>query len=736
MSQNYQKIFESLSLPCLLIEPRSGSFIIKDATQKYCRLIGRKREELLGFVIPEVFTEDQTQGDESPEIFLDLLKKTAETGNCHCIGSLRYDIVDPMSQKFEKRYWTIENVPVMNDDGTEVEFILHTVIDKTADVLEEKEIVEVKQELEQTAEQKEHFTDSNPDGLYSLDNQGRFLSVNEGLVGIMQTSEDELLEMDFLTFCSNHDKDRTFHYFQKVLQGEKQEFEGDFISANGREMVLRISLVPMKINGEIYGAYGIAKDVIENRITKELIIQKEQELKRSQIKYKALVQEAFDLVGVLDISDNYKFVSESSLKVLGVPPEEFIGKNAFDLVHPDDKNRVIKEFSAIETRNKIRIAPFRCEDADGNWRWLEANVTNRLEDPNIEGVVINSREITDLIKKTCEVEELNERYKLAASATGDLIYDWDLVTNSVQRFFKGKEKLLGYRLDEMIKRNFWKKYIHPEELDALRELQKKALSNPARSQIRSQYRFKRADGSYAHIIDRGMIVRDENGKAIRMIGATSDVSGLIDRKNNLKVANKRFSYAMKATQEMIWDWDLVNNSIERSKSFEKIIGPQENGHLWPDQCWFEKIAYKDQQRVKGSLNKALDDPKITKWKEEYKILKYKGSKSYVIDRGYIIRDSFGKAIRMVGATLDVTESRRMLKEIKKQNKVLKEVAWEQAHIVRAPLARLKGLLELFDDTTNEEWSQQEILGLIKDSAEELDSIVSGIIRKTENFDKN
>ena len=103
----------------------------------------------------------------------------------------------------------------------------------------------------------------------------------------------------------------------------------------------------------------------------------------------------------------------------------------------------------------------------------------------------------------------------------------------------------------------------------------------------------------------------------------------------------------------------------------------------------------------------------------------------MIDRGYILRDPSGKAIRMVGAVLDVTESRRMIEEIKKQNEILKEVAWEQAHIVRAPLARMKELLSLLEEESYEEWSRGELLQLIIRSADELDELIENIIRKTE-----
>ena len=91
---------------------------------------------------------------------------------------------------------------------------------------------------------------------------------------------------------------------------------------------------------------------------------------------------------------------------------------------------------------------------------------------------------------------------------------------------------------------------------------------------------------------------------------------------------------------------------------------------------------------------------------------------------------------MVGALLDVTESREMISEIKKQNEILKKVAWEQAHVVRQPLARLKGLVNILAVEEQEEWTREELLNLIIHSAEELDEVISKIIRKTEEVGKN
>lgn len=620
---DYQQIFNSLTIPCLLLEPVEENFVVKDVTSGYCEIIGRKKEDLLGCVIPEIFLQDPGHPDDDPQIFIDLLKKTRETGYTHCMGASPYDIYNPVTGKYEKRFWSVENVPVMGENDSQIKYILHTVIDKTSEV---------------------------------------------------------------------------------------QAKSGNIESTDGFS----------KLNGNA----GMNCDPSERNLNGNLLDNEE--------KYKTLIKEAFDLAAVLDAEGNIKFVSESSKKVLGVPAEEMIGKYAFESIHPEDKQRVIANFEDIYEMESTCISPFRYPDSKGNYKWFETHMRNMLHDPTFEGVVLNTREITDLVNKTSEIEELNERYKLAASASGDLIYEWDLNTNIMERFFGDNEKYFGYEKNELQQLTQWGENIHPKEIEDLKTLLKNTLNNTSRNQIRSQYRFKRKDGSYAHVIDRAQIIRNKEGEAVKLVGATIDISSIIERKNALKLANKRFSYAMKATQEMIWDWDLVNNTIDRSTAFEKLIGPESDDLPSPDYSWYELVSKKDQKRVKASLDRALSNPKITIWSEEYEIYPRNGKKAYVTDRAFIIRNSEGKAIRMVGATLDVTKSREMMKAIETQNKVLKEIAWEQAHIVRAPLARIKGLLEYFDDPLNREMDQQEIIQLIKDSTDELDCIVTKIVRRTED----
>ena len=459
----------------------------------------------------------------------------------------------------------------------------------------------------------------------------------------------------------------------------------------------------------------------------------EEELKLSEQKFRSLVQEGSDLIGILDNEGYYSFVSENYKKILGFDPKELVGKNAYHFVHREDWERVKEQFYLLKEQKQVRIAPFRFRNKEGDYRWVQTTATNLLKDSAVKGIVANSRDVTTVIEQAREIENINERYQLAATATQDLIYDWDLTSNDVTRFHRGPGELFGYPADVVNRRDFWKTNIHPQDKPIEKKKLAEVISNPTKNFIKTEYRFRRADGTYAQVVDRGYILRDHNGKGIRLIGATSDISEITAKREALKIANRRFKMAMKATSEMIWDWDIATDSVTRSKGYKKIFGYDTNEATSVHSFWLTKVVDEDREKIKRSLASAIEDPEVKKWKLEYRLVKEDGKIAYVTDRGYILRDETGKATRMVGAVLDVTNSRKLLRKIQRQNKVLKEIAWEQSHVVRAPLARIKGLIHLLEDEVFEEMSKEEILFHIKDSANELDSIIRNIVEKTEKI---
>lgn len=140
-------------------------------------------------------------------------------------------------------------------------------------------------------------------------------------------------------------------------------------------------------------------------------MEKKRELMASERRFKALVQEGADLIAILDEQGNYQFVSESCYPILGIEPGYLVGKNAFDWIHPDDREAVLALFLKIREHRQIRTEPFRFMDGFGEYRWIVTIATNMTDDPAVGGVVANSRDITDAVMKARDLEISNERYR-------------------------------------------------------------------------------------------------------------------------------------------------------------------------------------------------------------------------------------------------------------------------------------------------------------------------------------
>ncbi|MEX0720305.1 MAG: histidine kinase dimerization/phosphoacceptor domain -containing protein [Balneolaceae bacterium] len=186
------------------------------------------------------------------------------------------------------------------------------------------------------------------------------------------------------------------------------DVELKIISGKGDERWIRATGEPEYKDGVCIRFYGISQNVTLRR-------QAEEEVELNDRRFKALVQHGMDMIAILDNEANYKFVSPTSLNVLGFPPDYFSDKNAFDLIHEDDKPRIFKQFSNLGKNETTQLKPFRFAHSAGDWRWLESTITNLTDDPAVQGFVVNSRDVTARqIKQEQIIDSLKEKETLLA----------------------------------------------------------------------------------------------------------------------------------------------------------------------------------------------------------------------------------------------------------------------------------------------------------------------------------
>ncbi|MGV3525824.1 MAG: PAS domain S-box protein [Candidatus Sericytochromatia bacterium] len=192
----------------------------------------------------------------------------------------------------------------------------------------------------------------------------------------------------------------------------------------------------------------------------------------------------------------------------------------------------------------------------------------------------------------------------------------------------------------------------------------------------------------------------------------------------LRLSNERYDFATRATSDVIWDLSLADRRIVFNNMMSEIFGWQDAQLETHISWWEERVHPEDQVRVLASLRGALQG-QYPYWNEEYRFRCADGSWRYVRDRGYILHNSAGEPVRLIGSMQDITRLKQHEIQVMNQNQRLKDIAWLQSHQVRRPLANMMGLLQLLEL----ELPPTELLGHLRREADELDRIIHDVVNK-------
>ncbi|MBA3943355.1 MAG: PAS domain S-box protein [Herpetosiphonaceae bacterium] len=168
-------------------------------------------------------------------------------------------------------------------------------------------------------------------------------------------------------------------------------------------------------------------------------------LEASAARFRSLVQNAADVIGVIDATGITTYQSPSVERVLGYHPDELIGRNSLWLLHPEDEARVYQLLGGTRSPASPTVMEFRVRHKDGSWRVIEANSTNRLHDPAIGGIVINYRDVTERKR----AEDVQRRLAVIVESSADAILSATL-DERILSWNPAAELLYGYAADEMV----------------------------------------------------------------------------------------------------------------------------------------------------------------------------------------------------------------------------------------------------------------------------------------------
>jgi len=269
-------------------------------------------------------------------------------------------------------------------------------------------------------------------------------------------------------------------------------------------------------DGEFLGYIGSCVDITDRK-------EAEQALRLSEQRYRSLVMAGTQMVWTTDAGG---MVVDMPFwrQLTGQTPDEVRGEGWAAAVHPDDRERVRDAWRrAVQSRTPYE-AEYRLRLHDGGYRWFAARAVPVSEPGGgVREWVGVFNDVHDRRVAEAALRQSEERYRLAMLATRDVVWDWDLATDEV-RFGDSIRQVLGFDPAEVDpEANWWYEHIHPEDRDRVVAGIHEAIH--ARAQVwTARYRHLKASGEWAVVDDRAYLLYGDDGRPVRMVGATQDVT--------------------------------------------------------------------------------------------------------------------------------------------------------------------------------------------------------------------
>ncbi|MDI1323026.1 MAG: PAS domain-containing protein [Algoriphagus sp.] len=297
--------------------------------------------------------------------------------------------------------------------------------------------------------------------------------------------------------------------------------------------------------------------------------------------------------------------------------------------------------------------------------------------------------------------ESNERFAFASKATSDVIWDWDLISNQVYRTDLFLEKFGYSNIPETNKAGFWASIIHPDDREQVNKNMESVLASQD-TYWEQEFRIRKSDQTYAYVCDKGYIIRNKENKAVRMIGATEDITKRKISQLELAKEKEKLENVILGTEAGTWEWNIQTGETLFNETWAKIIG-YELSELQPISIdtWKNMVNPEDLDRSFKALEMHFEG-KRDFYESEYRMKHKNNSCVWVLDRGKVSSwTDDGKPLMMFGTHMDITEKKAheetlliANQKLTNANEELLVFATLASHDIREPLRMISSFMSL------------------------------------------
>lgn len=759
--QHYSDVFQALPIPCLMLLPDAPHFTIINVSDAYLEITNTSREDLVGTGFFEVFPANPYQNN---TIWRNVFDEVIQSKKTCKVPPQKYAFpTADVPARLDVMYLEVINTPVLDDQG-EIKFIIRSMTNVTDTVHHEKFF----EETQRTARI----------GSWEINVARQTVTWSKGLRDIYEVTADfnpgfRVLE----EFYPNRDDQQAFEdtFARAMTDGTVFRLTLPMVTAKGNERWLSIVGKPELVGGTCTRIYGVTQDITDSKRLTELDDLEKRILETSTKRDAPLSTILSDYI--LGIETLYRGMYCS---ILGVHDDRLASWVAPSL--PQAYIASVHDLPVADNVGSCGTAAYRKErvivskiSTDPKWAYvrdlaLEHGLKACWSHPIIDaqGVVIAVFGIYYKQEKFPDPEELLiiDRMSAFLHIIIENRQNADRVRESASMMSQGQElaRFGSWQSDMETDRHTWSPVlctiygidpvqyvpsydhylalVHPDDRQRVDHLVKQLFETHQDTVF--EERIIRPDGEMRYLRSWTRLVMDEDQQPAKIFGACLDITESKQAELKLKQLHAQLEKQLKEVEQSeqkysalfhlnpqpMWVYDLetyrfldVNTAAIAHYGYtrEEFLSMTLLDIPPPEEVNKLEDAVKRAKRNDNLFSKGI----FTHRKKNGEIIK--------VDRQSNVIQFHGRKAELVLLN-DMTEKLYHIEAIEAQNKKLQEIAWLQSHMVRAPLARIMGLVDVIQNLPASNIDQNRLLTAIYDSATELDSILRDITKKAEQIE--
>ena len=539
-------------------------------------------------------------------------------------------------------YFDENGLALLTQVSDDISFALATIADSNALKQSEQQLRKLSQAVEQSSA-----------SIVITDLTGAIEYVNPKFTRLTGYTADEVIGQNPRLLKSGEMPAETYQQlWQTITQG--QEWQGQFHNRkkSGELFWEAASISPIKTaDGKITHFVAVKEDITKRK-------KAEQALRESETRYRLISENVADVIFQMDASTGrLSYASPSVERLLGYTPEEALAKTMIEFLPPDSRKQAaelsairIAHFQTLPSGKDVHQDEFVLLRKDGSI--IATEVKSTFMRNEIGGICIIAvvRDITESKQAEDALRQSEARFHMLANITyeGICISENGRICDVNDQLLK----MFGCERDEMVGEDVLN-FVAPDSRNIVAE-----AIRTDREEI-YEHQMRRKDGSYFYVETQSKMMRVGNRKL--RVAVTRDITERKRAQEALHQSQQRYMLAEHATNDGLWDWNILTDEEYFSPRWKEIIGYRNDELPNHKSSFLENIHSDDRAAVEAATRGHLE--KGEHYSLEFRLRHKNGSYRWVFSRGGAQRDPAGRPVRMVGAITDITERKHVEKDL-------------------------------------------------------------------------